>query len=56
MRSHRELLASCWLRRKTRAQAKEEDDQPENPTEAALARIAELERELDTKEVQFSQL
>jgi len=38
--------------RKTRAQAKEDDDQPENATEAALARIAELERELDTKEVQ----
>ena len=41
-----------WICRKTRAAARE-DDQQESATEAALARIAELEKELDSKEVPF---
>ena len=42
----------AYLHRKTRAQ-KNEVEQPENAAEAALARIVELEKELDSKEVPF---
>ena len=43
-------LSLMSLRRKTRAQ-KNEEEPPENAAEAALARIVELEKELDSKEV-----